>query len=61
MLQRLRVVVPPRLPDALAVEAASALKSAAAATDVEIVWIETPLDAEFSLIGSTGPTPAWAG
>jgi len=48
--QRLRVVVPPRLPDALAVEAASALKSAAAATDVEIVWIETPLDAEFSLI-----------
>ncbi len=48
--QRLRVVVPPGLPDALAVEAASALKSAAAATDVEIVWIETPLDAEFSLI-----------
>src|SRR5579859_1734548 len=48
--QRLRVVVPPRLPDALAVEAASALHSAAAAADVEIVWMETPLDAEFSLI-----------
>src|ERR1700683_1417261 len=48
--QRLRVVVPPGLPDALAVQAASALKSAAAAADVEIVWIETPLDAEFSLI-----------
>ena len=48
--QRLRVVVPPGLPDALAVEAASTLKSAAAAADVEIVWIETPLDAEFSLI-----------
>jgi DNA-binding transcriptional LysR family regulator len=47
--QRLRVVVPPGLPDALAVEAASMLKSAAAA-DVELVWIETPLDAEFSLI-----------
>jgi len=47
---RLRVVVPPRLPDALAVEAASALKSAAATADVEIVWIEAPLDAEFSLI-----------
>ena len=47
--QRLRVVVPPGLPDALAVEAASMLKSAAA-EDVELVWIETPLDAEFSLI-----------
>ena len=48
--QRLRVVVPPGLPDALAVEAASMLKSAAAAAGVEIVWIETPLDAEISLI-----------
>ena len=47
---RLRVVVPPRLPDALAVEAASALRSAAATADVEIVWMEAPLDAEFSLI-----------
>jgi hypothetical protein len=44
------VVVPPGLPDVLAVEAAPALKSAAAAADVEIVWMETPLDAEFSLI-----------
>jgi DNA-binding transcriptional LysR family regulator len=48
--QRLRVVVPPGLPDALAVEAASTLKSAAAAANVEIVWVESPLDAEFSLI-----------
>jgi DNA-binding transcriptional LysR family regulator len=47
---RLRVVVPPRLTDGLAVEAASALRSAAAAADVEIVWMEVPLDAEFSLI-----------
>src|SRR6516165_804958 len=47
---RLRVVVPPGLPDALAVEVASALRSAAAAADVEIAWLETPLDAEFSLI-----------
>jgi LysR substrate binding domain len=47
---RLRVVVPPGLPDALAVEAASALRSAAAAADVEIAWLETPLDAGFSLI-----------
>jgi len=48
--QRLRVVMPPGLPDTLAVEAASMLKSAAAAADVEIVWMETPLDAEFSVI-----------
>jgi DNA-binding transcriptional LysR family regulator len=48
--QRLRVVVPPGLPDTLAVEAASRLKSTAAAADVEIAWMETPLDAEFSLI-----------
>src|SRR5215475_4508863 len=47
---RLRVVVPPGLPDAFAVEAASALRSAAAAADVEIAWLEAPLDAEFSLI-----------
>jgi len=47
---RLRVVVPAGLPDALAVEAASALRSAAAAADVEIAWLEAPLDAEFSLI-----------
>jgi DNA-binding transcriptional LysR family regulator len=47
---RLRVVVPPGLPDALAVQAASALRSAAAAADVEIAWVEAPLDAGFSLI-----------
>ena len=47
---RLRVVVPPRLPDAFAVEAASALRSAAAAADVDLVWMEAPLDAGFSLI-----------
>jgi DNA-binding transcriptional LysR family regulator len=41
---RLRVVVPPGLPDALAVQAASALRSAAAAADVEIAWLEAPLD-----------------
>src|SRR5712692_7133301 len=48
--QRLRVVVPPRLPEALAVETTSALRSAADAADVDVTWIETPLDAEFSLI-----------
>jgi Bacterial regulatory helix-turn-helix protein, lysR family len=35
---------------ALAVETASTIQSAAAAADVEIVWMETPLDAEFSPI-----------
>src|SRR5271165_964750 len=48
--QRLRVVVPPHLPDALAVETTSALRSAAAAAGVDVVWMETPLDAEFSVI-----------
>jgi DNA-binding transcriptional LysR family regulator len=48
--QRLRVVVPPRLPDAFAVEAASALRSAAAAADLEVVWVEAALDEEFTLI-----------
>jgi len=47
---RLRVVVPPGLPDALAVQAASALRSVAAAGDVEIAWMESPLDAGFALI-----------
>src|SRR5690348_4708021 len=48
--QRLRVAVPPRLPDALAIEAAAALRSAAAAGDVDLVWMEASLDAGFSLI-----------
>ena len=48
--QRLRVVVPPRLPEALAVEAASALRAAAAAAEVDLVWMEAALDAGFSLI-----------
>ena len=47
---RLRVVMSAGLPDALAVEAVSALRSAAAAADVEIAWMDTPLDAEFSPI-----------
>jgi len=48
--QRLRVVIPPNLPTALIVRTASLLRSAADATDVDLVWMETPLDAEFSLI-----------
>jgi DNA-binding transcriptional LysR family regulator len=48
--QRLRVVVPPQLPDTFAVAAASALRSAGAAADVDLDWMEAPLDAGFSLI-----------
>ncbi len=48
--QRLRVVVPPHLPDALAVETASRLMLAAAAANVDVTWLEATLDAEFSLI-----------
>jgi DNA-binding transcriptional LysR family regulator len=48
--QQLRVVLPPRLPETLAVRTASALQAAADAADVDITWMETPLDAEFSLI-----------
>jgi DNA-binding transcriptional LysR family regulator len=45
---RLRFVIPPCLPEALAVSTASALASAAAAADVHVDWMDTPLDAEFS-------------
>ena len=48
---RLRMIVPPYLPEDLAVATASALRSAAAAADVEVVWMEIPLDADFSAIG----------
>lgn len=46
----LRVVVPSRLPDVLVTEAAAALRTAAAAADVDLVWMEAPLDTEFSMI-----------
>src|ERR1700746_268911 len=48
--QGLRGVWPPRLPDVFAVEAASALRSVAGTADVDLVWMEAPLDAGFSLI-----------
>src|ERR1700731_3839574 len=48
--QRLRGVVPPRLPDAFPVQAASALRSAGAAAQADLLWLEAPLDAGFSLI-----------
>jgi DNA-binding transcriptional LysR family regulator len=46
----LRFVVPPHLPDALAVDVASRLQAAASAGDIAVAWMETPLDAEFSLV-----------
>jgi DNA-binding transcriptional LysR family regulator len=49
---RLRMVIPPDLPEALAVKAAAGLRSAAAAAQVDVVWLESALDAEFSLIGT---------
>jgi len=42
--------VPPYLPETLTVETASRLRSAAAGADVDVAWLETPLDAEFSAI-----------
>jgi hypothetical protein len=47
---RLRLVVPPYLPETLAVETASRLLSLAAAAGVDVAWTETALDAEFSPI-----------
>jgi DNA-binding transcriptional LysR family regulator len=47
---RLRFVVPPYLPETLAVEAASRLRATAAAAGVDVAWVETALDAEFSLV-----------
>jgi len=48
--QRLRVVMPPSLPEALAVTVASLLRSATETAEVDVAWVERPLDAEFSLI-----------
>src|SRR5690242_9889224 len=56
---RLRMIIPPGLPEDLAVTATVALRAAAAALDV--AWLETALDTEFSLIRTRRPTPAWAG
>jgi DNA-binding transcriptional LysR family regulator len=47
---RLRFVLPPDLPERLAVTTSSRLRSVAAAAGVDIGWLEAPLDAEFTLI-----------
>lgn len=50
--QRLRVAVPPGLPESLAIPAAAGLRAAAVAADVDLIWLETSLDAQFSLIST---------
>ena len=47
---RLRFVLPPNLPERLAVTISSRLRSTAAAAGAEIGWLEAPLDAEFTMI-----------
>jgi DNA-binding transcriptional LysR family regulator len=47
---RLRVVLPADVPDFLAVQTASRLRSAADSAGVAVTWMDTPLDAEFSPI-----------
>jgi DNA-binding transcriptional LysR family regulator len=47
---RLRFVLPPNLPEQLAVTISSRLRSTAAAAGADIGWLEAPLDAEFTMI-----------
>jgi DNA-binding transcriptional LysR family regulator len=47
---RLRFIVPPDLPEDLAVAAASRLRRTATAAGIDVAWLERPLDAGFSLI-----------
>ena len=47
---RLRFVVPPHLPETLTVGIASRLRSTALGADVDVAWLEIPLDGEFSPI-----------
>jgi DNA-binding transcriptional LysR family regulator len=47
---RLRFVVPPGLPEDLAVDVALRLRAAAEAAGVDVAWIEAPLDEEFSSV-----------
>ena len=49
---RLRLVLPPGLPESLAVPATAGLQGAAAAAGVDLAWLETALDADFSLIST---------
>jgi DNA-binding transcriptional LysR family regulator len=48
----LRVAMPPGLPESLAVPATAGLQGAAAAADVDLTWLETPLETDFSPIST---------
>jgi DNA-binding transcriptional LysR family regulator len=48
---RLRVAVCPSVPEALAAATVSRLRDIAADADVDVAWLETFLDTEFTLIG----------
>jgi DNA-binding transcriptional LysR family regulator len=47
---RLRFVLPPNMPERLAVTTSSRLRAIAAAAGADVGWVEAPLDAEFTLI-----------
>jgi DNA-binding transcriptional LysR family regulator len=47
---RLRFVLPPDLPERLAVTVSSRLRSVAAAAGADIEWVDASLDAEFTMI-----------
>jgi DNA-binding transcriptional LysR family regulator len=49
---QLRMVIPPGLPESLAVPAAAGLRAAAADAEVDLAWLELALDPEFSLISA---------
>jgi DNA-binding transcriptional LysR family regulator len=49
---RLRIVMPPGLPESLAIPATARLRAAAVAAEVDLAWLETALDPEFSLIST---------
>jgi len=47
---RLRMVLPPDLPESLAVDVVARLEAAATAADLSLLWLESALDADFSVI-----------
>jgi DNA-binding transcriptional LysR family regulator len=49
---QLRMVLPPGLPECLAVPATATLQGSAAAANVDLAWLEMALDADFALIST---------
>jgi hypothetical protein len=48
---RLRVAISPGMPEALSAATVSRLRDIATEADVDVAWLETFLDTEFTLIG----------